>query len=116
MKKFVLWLPRILAVLYIAFISMFALDVFGEPNWPLALFMHLIPSFILIALTIVAWNNEKIGGFIFIAAGIALLFFTHFESLVISIPALIIGVLFLNCSFFNHFFNFWRNLRKYFGF
>jgi hypothetical protein len=73
---------------------MFALDVFNEPQWYLALFMHLIPSFILIILTVIAWKNEKIGGFIFMAAGFAMLVFTNFESLIISVPAFIIGALF----------------------
>jgi thiosulfate reductase cytochrome b subunit len=74
---------------------MFALDVFSEPQWYLALFMHLIPSFVLIALTIIAWKNEKVGGFVFMAAGFVMLVFTHFESLIISVPAFIIGTLFV---------------------
>lgn len=95
MKKIFYWLPRILAILFIVFISMFALDVFSEPNWPLALFMHLIPSYLLITITIIAWKNEVLGGFLFLIAGFVLLIFTHFEALIIGIPAFVIGVLFL---------------------
>ncbi|MCL5431838.1 MAG: hypothetical protein M1484_01920 [Patescibacteria group bacterium] len=95
MKKIIYWLPRILSILFIAFISMFALDVFGEPQWLLALFMHLIPSYFLIAITIVAWKHEVLGGFLFLVAGVALLIFTHFEALIIGIPAFVIGALFL---------------------
>ena len=95
MKKIFYWLPRVLAILFIAFISIFALDVFSEPQWFLALIMHLIPSFILIILTIIAWKHERLGGFIFMAIGFLMLISSHFESLVISIPAVIIGVLFL---------------------
>ena len=95
MKKVLYWLPRILAILFIAFISMFALDVFSEPQWLLALFMHLIPSYFLVAITIVAWKHEMLGGFLFLIAGFALLIFTHFEALIIGIPAFVIGVLFL---------------------
>ncbi len=102
MKTVIYWLPRILAVLFIAFISMFALDVFSEGytlnQLLLALFMHLIPSFILTALTIIAWKNERIGGFSFIVAGFALLVFTHFEALIIAIPAFVIGGVFLISS------------------
>jgi signal transduction histidine kinase len=95
MKRAFCWLPRILSVLFIAFISVFALDVFSEPQWFLALFMHLIPSYFLIVITIVAWKHEVLGGFLFLIAGFALLLFTHFEALIIGIPVFIIGLLFL---------------------
>lgn len=95
MKKVLYWLPRILSILFIAFISIFALDVFSEPQWFLALIMHLIPSFILIALTIIAWKYERLGGFIFIIGGFILLISSSFESTIISIPIIIIGLLFL---------------------
>ncbi len=80
---------------------MFALDVFGEPQWFLALLIHLIPSYILIAATVVAWRNERVGGFIFIVLGVAFLFISHFESLIISIPPMIIGGIFLINGFFD---------------
>ena len=101
MKKIAYWLPRILSILFIAFISMFALDVFSEPNWPLALFMHLIPSYFLVAITVVAWKHEMLGGFLFLIAGFALLIFTHFEALIIGIPAFVIGTLFLGKKYFS---------------
>ena len=96
MKQIFYWLPRILAILFVAFISMFALDVFGEPQWFLALLMHLIPSFILVTLTVIAWKYEQLGGLLFIVAGVFLLISSRFESLIISVPAIIVGVLFLN--------------------
>lgn len=95
MKKVLYWLPRILAILYVVFISMFALDVFGEPQWPLSLFMHLIPSYFLIAITIITWKREVLGGILFLIAGFALLIFTNFETLIIGLPVIIIGLLFL---------------------
>jgi hypothetical protein len=92
-KKDVLyWFSRILAILFIVFISMFALDVFDGPQWPLALFMHLIPSFILIILTIIAWKKELTGGILFLISSIIMLIFFH--SIIISLPAFIIGLLF----------------------
>jgi len=99
LKKLLYWLPRILSVLFIIFISMFAFDVFDQPQWFLALVMHLVPSFILILLTVIAWKHEKLGGLIFIVAGFLLLISSRFESLIISIPAIILGALFLGRSF-----------------
>lgn len=98
------WLPRILAILYIDFISLFALDVFsgGYGIWGtiLALFMHLIPSFVLIACLILAWGKPTIGGAIFLALGIIFIFsFKTYHRLdvflVIGLPLLIIGILFI---------------------
>jgi len=98
MKKILYWLPRILAILFIIFISLFALDVFSEKNWPLALLMHLIPSFILTILTIIAWKNELAGGIFFILAGFVAILFFH--STIISVPVFFIGSLFLTKRFF----------------
>ncbi len=98
------WLPRALATSYILFISIFALDVFGEGyrfyEVMIALFMHLLPTFILIALTILAWKKEVIGGFAFIFLGIGFTLFFHayknpITFLIISIPVFLIGTLFL---------------------
>lgn len=97
MKIIFYWLPRILAILYTAFISLFALDVFGEPQWFLALVIHLIPSFVLILLTVVAWKHERIGGFLFLAAGFAMVSFFH--SFTIAAPAFAVGALFLAGSY-----------------
>jgi hypothetical protein len=87
------WIPRILAISFIIFISIFALDVFELPHWPLALFMHLIPSFILIILTIIAWNNSKVGGILYLIA--SLLFGIFFKSTIIIVPTFVIGILLL---------------------
>lgn len=95
MKKFFHWLPRILSILFILFISIFALDVFKDPQWFLALLIHLIPSFILIIMTIIAWKRELLGGCMYVVTGLLLLLSSRFESMVISVPALVIGALFL---------------------
>lgn len=87
------YLPRILAIAFILFLSVFALDSFNDPQWLLALVMHLIPSFILIILTIVAWKNKLVGGILWLAAGGVMTFFFH--SLTIALPAYAIGILFL---------------------
>ena len=103
MKKFLYWCPRVLGVLFILFISIFALDVFdaGLDFWGtiVALFMHLIPSFALLITLAVAWKWEIVGGIGFLLLGAAYIFtMTGFPSsvyLVISGPAFLIGLLFI---------------------
>ncbi|MBW2995463.1 hypothetical protein KY312_03845 [Candidatus Woesearchaeota archaeon] len=103
-KNWLFWLPRILAIIYILFISMFALDIFAEyskiSEILIGLFMHLIPSFILIGSTVLAWKKEKLGGIVFIVLSIAMAIFFNRNMepmgfLIISLPVLMIGVLFL---------------------
>ena len=108
------WLPRILCILAILFISIFAADAFapGLTIWQQlgAFLMHLIPSFVLIALLIVAWKWEFIGGIIFTVIGLGLSPFVfmlnykrnHFSiwmSLgviaMITIPFVVVGILFI---------------------
>ncbi|MBT4630853.1 hypothetical protein HOC06_01360 [Candidatus Woesearchaeota archaeon] len=103
MKKVLFWLPRILTIIFILFISVFSLDVFSEYSGLellLALFMHLIPSLILTALLVVAWKWEKIGGILFILLGIGFfIFFSGYDmqigALITTLPALVVGILFL---------------------
>jgi hypothetical protein len=92
MKKIIFWLPRVLVITFIAFLSLFALDVFDMPQWYLALFMHLIPSFILIILTVIAWKRPFVGGVLFLIAGVV---GTIFFRTTICIPVFVIGLLFL---------------------
>jgi len=68
--KILHWIPRILCILAILFISMFALDSF-DPKYTLwqqiqAFVIHLIPTYILIILLIIAWKWELIGGLLLI--------------------------------------------------
>jgi len=107
--KFLYWTPRILSILFILFLSMFALDIFdinlGFWGTIVGLFMHLIPSFILIILLVVAWKYEWVGGIAFILAGILyiilLLINPQLEwymlswSLIIAGPAFIVGILWI---------------------
>lgn len=87
------WLPRILAIAFIVFIGLFALDVFASPNWFVPLLIHLIPSYILIILTVIAWKHGRIGGSLFLAGGLGSILFFH--SLILVLPCLIIGILFI---------------------
>ena len=107
------WLPRIICILAILFVSMFAADAFapGLTIWQQlgAFFMHLIPSYILIAFLVLAWKRELIGGIIFIVIGLGLSPFvyslnynrTHSVGtsleiiLMITFPFVVVGILFL---------------------
>lgn len=72
-KRALYWTPRGLSIVFIVFLSMSALDVFGEGRgfWTtvLAFSVHLIPMFILTAGLILAWRWEWIGAVLYGAAG-----------------------------------------------
>jgi hypothetical protein len=72
-KRALFWTPRILSIAFIAFLSIFALDVFDGHHsfWQtmLAFIEHQIPVFILIAALILAWRWEWIGTALYAAAG-----------------------------------------------
>lgn len=98
------WLPRILVILFALFISIFALDVFdagytfGETL--VALFMHLIPTFLILVVLVIAWRWEWIGGMLFILVGLWYTFISGGQNNIEAIaliagPAYIIGILFL---------------------
>ena len=73
-KRLLFWTPRILCLLFVTFISLFALDVFGENQgfWRtlLALLIHLIPTGILLVILAATWRWEWIGALLFPALGI----------------------------------------------
>lgn len=73
-RRSLFWTPRILAMLYVAFLSMFALDVFSEEHgfWRIlaALSIHLIPALVLIVGLILAWRWEWIGATFYGVAGV----------------------------------------------
>jgi len=107
------WIPRILCMLAILFVSMFALDAFDPAlslqKQILAFLIHLLPSFVLLIFLLIAWKHELTGGIVFIALGTILspIFFMHNYNmnhsismsigiiLIITIPFVIVGLLFL---------------------
>lgn len=107
------WTPRILCILAIAFISIFAFDAFepGLTIWQqLAAFaMHLLPSFILFMMLVVAWRWELVGGIVFMLLGLGLspFIYTHNYAMnhsvsmslgiimMITFPFFLIGLLFV---------------------
>jgi hypothetical protein len=101
-KRLLFWTPRVLTMLYAAFISMFALDVFGEGYgfWGtiLALMMHLIPTGLILLALAIAWRWEWVGALLFIGLASWYTFwaFNHPSwILVIAGPAFLVSVLFL---------------------
>ena len=72
--KFIFWTPRILTIIFILFLAMFSLDIF-EGNYGfwgtlLGLFMHNIPSLVLVAILIISWKHELVGAIIFGSLGV----------------------------------------------
>ena len=112
--KVLYWTARILCILAILFVSLFALDSFSFERtfWQntTAFLMHLIPSFVLLASLIIAWKWEKVGGIILIIFGLAFSIFIFvfnykrnqfpvmtclMQALVIAMPFVLSGILFI---------------------
>ena|SRR3989344_1874989 len=116
-NKLLFWAPRVLAILFILFLAMFSLDIFGNNYtfWEtvVGLFMHNILSIILLIVLIISWKYEIVGAVAFILGGIfyivTLFMNPQFEwymiswSIMIAGPAFLVGILF----YMN-----WRQKRK----
>jgi lysylphosphatidylglycerol synthetase-like protein (DUF2156 family) len=108
------WLPRIICILVILSVSVFALDAFspGLTIWQQlgGFVMNLIPSFILVAFLVVAWKWELIGGIILTVTGLVmspLVFWINYNRnhfsfvqslstvLMITFPFIVVGILFI---------------------
>ena len=64
-RRLLFWTPRVICIAFAIFLSLFALDVFGEGYgfWKtiLALLIHLVPVYIVLAVLAIAWRWEWIG-------------------------------------------------------
>ena len=108
------WIPGIICISAILFISIFAADAFapGLTIWQQlgGFVIHLIPSFILLGFLLVAWKWEMVGGIILLVVGIIMspvVFMLNYNRnhfsisaslgivLVITFPFIITGVLFI---------------------
>jgi hypothetical protein len=102
LKRFLFWMPRVLAMLFALFISLFALDVFGVGYsfWETvaALLMHLIPVYLILIALGLGWRWEWLGGILFIGLGILYIVvaqgFPLQVYLLVAGPAFVIGALF----------------------
>ena|SRR5208282_4076898 len=74
LRRALFWAPRVLSIAFVAFLSLFAIDVFDEHLgfWPTfqALAIHLIPTLVLIVALIFAWRREWIGAIVYAVIGI----------------------------------------------
>jgi hypothetical protein len=112
--KVLYWTARIIGILAVLFVSLFALDSFSSERtfWQntTAFLNHLIPSFILLGSLIIAWKWEKVGGIILTIIGLAFSIFifvfnykrNHFpamtcllQALVVAMPFVLAGILFI---------------------
>jgi hypothetical protein len=98
------WSPRILGILYALFISLFALDVFdsGYGFWEtiLALLVHLVPTWIILAALFIAWRWERVGGILFIVLAMVFIAFFGWRGswlnyCLLFSPLILAGILFL---------------------
>lgn len=108
-RRMVFWAPRVLSLMFILYLSLFALDVFTEGRgfWRTlaALLIHLIPSFVLVAVTILAWRWEWVGAALFGTAGLAYILMVFLRPLpgairaswiaAVAGPALVIALLYM---------------------
>jgi hypothetical protein len=110
--KIIYWLPRILSIGFILFLSLFSLDVFSEYsgwNVVLPLLIHLIPSFVLSGVAIIFWKYDLVGTVVFLGFAIFYIFMVGLNRpwswyAAISGPATIVGILF--------FINWWLQRRR----
>jgi hypothetical protein len=111
-NKFIYWIPRVLGILFVLFLTVFSWDVFdgnyGFWGTILALFIHNIPALILLIILIISWKREIVGGVAFIIAGLLYIALQLmrilveppfqwdmlFWSLPIAAPAFLVGILF----------------------
>lgn len=111
------WTPRILCILAILFVSLFALDSF-DPKLTTGqqiggFLIHLIPSFILLAFLLIAWRWELAGGILLASVGLGLavpIFLGNYHNntsvwtslgiiLSINFPFILAGILFILSHF-----------------
>jgi hypothetical protein len=108
LEKTFYWLPRLIGLGFVIYLSIFSLDVFSEYSGLqviLPLLIHLIPSFVLLGVILLAWKYDLVGAVVFI--GFAILYFwdvgltrpwSWYAGIVA--PAAIVGTLFLISWFF----------------
>jgi len=103
-KRVLYWAPRVLCIVFALFMSLFALDVFGEGYtfWESlgAFLIHLAPVYVIVMVLLFAWRREWVGAVLF--AGLAVFYLVatggrqHWSAYaVISGGLVVLSVLFL---------------------
>ena len=108
-SRFIYWTPRILAIVFIVFLTLMSLDVISPELslWQIitGLLIHNIPTLVMIIVLIVSWRHEIVGAIAFLLAGLLYIIMTTQAeiawylalswSIIIAGPAFLIGILFL---------------------
>lgn len=96
-----LWIPRIAGIALALFLSVFALDAFGEGKTVFqalsAFLVHLIPSFAILTAVALAWRVPVIGAVAFFGLALAYAISAHWRldwMAVIALPLVVIALLF----------------------
>lgn len=99
-QNLVRWLPRLLTLAMAAFLSIFSLDVFSEGYGFFktigALFMHLIPVWVILIVLWLSWKRPLIGAIFFPGLALAqcVASWGHWDAIaLIALPLLVIGAL-----------------------
>jgi hypothetical protein len=98
MKNIFYYLPRILSILITLFFGVFILEGFSPGFGLQDALSHLLQTFVVLGITIVAWKWQKIGGCLFVLLGVFFSMFFHpfwWNGLAFGGFFLLIGVLFL---------------------
>jgi len=99
----ILWIARALSVCFAAFISIFALDVFegnkGFWETALELLIHLIPTYLVILILVLAWKKPLIGSVVYSILGLLYIIvawgkFDWTAYALIAGPLFVIGILY----------------------
>ena len=96
MAKFnIVWIPRVISLVFTAFIFLFSLDSLSSPQPVLAFLIHNIPTMILAILTFISWNKQILGSLLFLGFSIFIYFYlSPYPSPIIIVPPLLTSVLF----------------------
>ena len=98
------WIPRVLVIIFILFLSLFGLDVFGTEasfiKQIVGFLVHSIPSIALAVVLVATWRKPMAGGILFVILSLimGLLFRTYKSVLIFStltLPLIIAGALFM---------------------
>ena len=98
-RDFSYWFPRISAILFVIFAYVLVFrDVLNLINYN-PIFFNFFIGTIILAVTIVIWQNEKTAGLIFILSGIAYFLLANNKLLKLSILAMSLWLVFIGLSF-----------------
>ncbi len=103
LERILFWTPRILSILFILFVSAFALRMFGGKMTATDLIITMLPSIVLTVILLLAWRYEMAGAILFLLAGVFYIIWMNDSAFadyfMISGPAFLISILFLEYHF-----------------